>query len=228
VLLKALYFLKPDQIRLLTSRDKKDREIADELNIKTANVGVRRNKCFQKLAIAIGDIRAYIFSISGLPAVSVRLHEPALNSRKDAKPSPKKSLAKTLRKKLLARIPRALRPGPDQLSPNEDLFFTGPVRKMPRWQKCIIRQEAKNAENVVSGWTKKFLADELGIEVTVPKEEWTNAFNKLSGSEKDVVRFCGKGGSFAAFSREYYGSAPSARDAYKRAQNKLFEMLAVL
>jgi len=228
VLLKALYFLNPDQRKLLLSLEKKDWEIATELHITSARIKAERKKCFQKLATAIGDMRAYIFSIGGLPAASVGFHDPDLDSRKKAKPKPKKDPTKALRKKLLARIPRSLRPGPGQLPPNEDLFFKGPVRKMPRWLKCITRQEAKNAKDVVSGWTKKFLDDVLGIESAVPKEVWTNAFNELSGSEKDVVRFCGKGGSFAAFSREYYGSAPSARDAFKRAQNKLFEILAVL
>lgn len=235
-LVKGLFLLSPLQRNLLDSWEKGDQELADELCIPVVYVSAQKKKCFKRLAEVTSDLRAYIVTLPGIQSVPVDLHFSGRDLTKKKGPYQKKTPAE----KLLARIPKSLRPAPNSLPANEGLSLLGPVLKTPRWQKNL--RPANNGEkaaskerrekpagpgnNFIGGWQKRFLEEELEIETPILKKDWERAFNGLYGSERDVVRFhFAKGKSFFAFSREKYGTAGRARDSYKKAVFKILDAL---
>ena len=146
-------------------------------------------------------------------------------------------------KRLLVKIPACLRPIPEISFDSEEFSFQGIIKRRPRWLKNIQlaktrtqkaerktrRKVSPSMQNGVSGWKKAFLKIELTIKTSVPQKDWKEAFEKLSGFEKDVIMFYfAKGKSFSDFSRQKYGTAGGARIAYQNAKRKLHDTLSKL
>lgn len=233
VLVKGLYLLNPRQRNMLLFFEKSGRELAAELKIHEASASALRTQSFRRLATAISDQRAFILSLGerlGSQSVPISLLP--------ARPASVRRSCAENKGRRLARISAVLRPALDWLPASEELSFLGPVRKKRKWLSRVILAKAPQlkpeqanqkklvqaVKNPVDGWKRDFLLNELGIKALVSKEDWREAFQSLSGSERDVVRFClAKGNSFTAFSREKYGTPPYARSTYQRAKRKLQE-----
>lgn len=83
-LAKALYLISPFQRKLLRSWEKEAQELAGELEIQATYVSTLKAKCFQRLAFAISDMRAYIMTVKDDRTLPVSLSFTELASAKKA------------------------------------------------------------------------------------------------------------------------------------------------